>query len=214
MNTQTPGNEQALRAMLKQELTQIYGFRGEIISREDFLHHAWNGICSFTQGHRNSPLIQEAVREHRDFCARAYVLLTIQYGAFTGEADIVAVLKDLIGLLGKDLIEEEMRICEYASQAKFPYYPGLIEAWEDIQYVYREKYFDLSVLPPTPHLAYTLFTLNMRESIGKKMSPEEMFGKLSVLDGRTKEIHSLVRESQTPGGDKEGKLLQFKRRSD
>lgn len=213
MNTSSPNNTNTFKALLREQLIQIYGFRGEIIPRKDFLHHSWNGIDSFVKHQRHFPLIRDAVKEHRDFIARMHVILTIQYGAYTHEPDIVSMIKDLIDLLGKNLDKEEEKVCEYAAQTKFPYFPGLIETWKGIEQVYSEKHLDHEVLPRTPHLAYALFTLNNAESIGRKLSSEEMFGKLARLSGQMNEIHEIVRDSQHRDTGSSADVLEFKRPS-
>lgn len=203
-------NASNTKTLLKEHLRQFYGFRGGLIERKDFLHTAWAEISSLIQRERNTALVHEAVKEYTDLIPRAYVLLTLQYGAFAGEPDIIGILKDLVELLDRDLTEEEMRICEYARQVKFPYFHGLIETWEGIQHVYRAKYFDLKALPPSPHIAYALLTLNDAECIGKKMSPEEMFGKLSVFNEKMHEIHDTVRASQISKHASPAKIIPFK----
>lgn len=187
---------------LYHHINLVYGLPGEPILKEEFLHRTWESACSLVRHNRTHKLIQNAVGEYSDLCARVYVLLTILHGAYSHEPNIVTILKDLVGLLDKDLVEEEMQVCAYAEKASVPYFPGLLGTWENIQHVYREKYFPLSVLPRTPHLAYVLYTLNRAEAIGRPTRPEEVFGTLSVMHAKMGEIHSIVQASQS---DRSGK---------
>lgn len=184
--------QQSSKEALYHYIDLVYGHYREPILKEVFLQRTWEIICSLTRHNREHPLIQESVREYRDLCARAYVLLTVLYGAFSHEPSTTSILKDFVRLLGKDLIEEEMKFCAYAEKATAPYFPGLLETWQDIQHVYQKKYFSLSVLPRTPHLAYVLYTLNNAKAIGKTTSPEEIFGTLSVMHARMNEVLSIA----------------------
>lgn len=215
MNTILGNEAGTLKALLKEYIVNTFGRRGDPIAQENFLHAVWNTTSSFTKMHRDSLLIEKAVKEHRDLLARTYLILTMQYGAFTGEPDTVSVLKDFVGLLDKDFDKKEEEICAYAAQAKFPFFPGLVEVWRSIKSAYDTKYLDVSVLPRTPHLAYVLFTLNSEEPIGNRyMGAEEMFGNLAKLNGQMRTIHDIVRDSQHQGSGHTAEIFQFKRRHD
>lgn len=170
-----------------------------ILSREDFLPRSWHHITSFISNTRANPLVRDTVKTYRDFSVRAYTLLTVQYGLFNYEPDIVQILKEAIGLLGKDLIEEELHVWDCVnshSRLTGCFFPELSATLKQIEDVYSAKYLDRRVLPPTAYLAYAFFTLNNKEFIGKDISQEEMFGKLAILDGKMSEIHTIVESTQ------------------
>lgn len=198
MNTKQIQDPVKTKEEINKYIEQIYGYPNDIIRKDMFLNKTWDTICSLVQNSRHHPLVQETVREYRNFCPRVFVLLTILHGSFSHEPRMVTILKDLVGLLGDDLTEREMQYCEYAKSLVSPYFPGLLNTWENIQHVYREKYFNLDVLPPTPHHAYVMYTLHNEVAIGRKTSPEEIFGTLSVMHAQMSEIHSIVQNNTAP----------------
>lgn len=188
----------AFKNLLKEQIVKIYGHRGNPIPQEKFLSHSWDMLGSFVHYQKNvTPLIHEAVKKYPDFTARGYTLLTILYGAFPYEPSDSDILNEFVDLLDKDLVEEEIAVSMYAKKCSKigSYFPGLIEVLKGIEHVYGAEYFDINILPPTPYLAYAMFTLNNKDSIDKKYSHEEIYGKLAVLHGKMSKVFRIVNES-------------------
>lgn len=193
-------NQVALKGALKDKLLRVYGYGGESLSKEDFLRDSWGAIASFVKYNRTDPLIASAVRQHPDLIPRTYTLLTILYGAYGHEPNIRGILKDFIDMLNKDLVEEELQICEYARQkTEWSFFPGLQKTWGAIREVYGAEPFDLNLLPPTPYHAYAMLVLNRPESIKRNTDTEEMFGKLSTLHNQMMTVVALVQPPKESG---------------
>ena len=161
-------NVPALKQVLNERIfTQHGGFRGEVLTKEIFLKSLWQHIASLVQYNRENSLVQTAVLDYPELIPRMYVLLSLLYGSYSYQPDIVSILKDLVKHLDQDLEEEELRICEYArGVGKDGFYPELSLTWTMIRRVYGAKEFGLDFLPPTPYHAYALLTLNRPQVIG------------------------------------------------
>ena len=130
-----------------------------IIEKEDFFHIIWKSVDALVRYNRGNEFMQKMVRKYPDLTPRLYVTLTIMYGAFSSENSTDSLLRDAVGILCRELEEKESAAVEYSKNAHSysRHYPGLHELWEKINDVYAK---DKSGLPPTPHQAYALLTLN------------------------------------------------------
>jgi hypothetical protein len=120
----------------------------------------------------------------------------VRYNAFGYVPTTKALLKDfIVEMLDDDLDEYELRMYEYAKD-KNGFLPGLSRVMPMIREVYGAKHFNLKVLPLNPYRAYTLFVLNHPGKITRGVSPEELFGILSVHRSQFEEIFVLAGRRQ------------------
>lgn len=196
-----PSDIPSLKAGLRNQLFLIYGATGgETMTKAKFLHELWNAIASLVQHNKDNSLIWSAVRklERGDLIPRAFLILSVQYGACSSEPFKIEVLKDFIDMLDKDLEEELLNVCIYAEGKKRSFFPELHQAWKNIQEVYGAAEFSCSVLPPTPYYAYSLLALNSPNDILHKTRHAKLFGELSVLQYNMQEISKLARGGVRP----------------
>lgn len=195
-----PLNVEPLRAVLMDRLFIQYGeFRGEQMSKATFLHDLWCALSTFTLNNESNSLVQDAMSKLRygDLPHRAFLILSILYGSYEGERDKMEPLKDFIGMLGKDLDDEELRILAYAEGKTHTFFPELRFAWKTIRKVYGAKEFDLTLLPPTPYYAYSLLVLNRPEIA---FSPAHLDAVFDILVGFThKSPPAKVTTTTNPG---------------
>lgn len=196
-----PADAKALRAVLMNKLfIQYGGLRGKQMSKSTFLQDLWRDLSTFTANNKGNSLVQDAVYklDHGDLIPRAFLILSILYGSYAGERDEMEPIKDFIAMLGEDLDEEELRVCGYADGKTQTFFPELYCLWRNIREVYGMTEFNLSVLPPTPYYAYSLFTLNRPADISSEMRRTTLFGELSVLHHQMKGIVTLANPGATP----------------
>jgi hypothetical protein len=177
---------------LHQHIALVYGAPGEFITKERFLHQTWEALSSLIRHNKHLPLVSATVRDYPYFIAWSYVLMTILHGSYSCEVKLTTFLKDAIDLLGEDLVEKEIELCNYARSAISPFFPGLFDLWQDIQSVHQSEYFDARVLPPTAYHSYVLYVLNNTAAIGRRTSPEEIYGTLSIMHAKMTRITSVV----------------------
>ena len=188
-------NVPSLKEGLVERVHTVYGTsRCEPMIKASFLHDLFYAIDSLVRYNREDPLIQNAVLElkHGDLTFRAFLILSVLYGAYTSPPNKVTILKDFVGMLDKDLGEEELTVCAYAEGKFNAFFPRLHKLWKSIREVYGAKEFDLATLPPTPYRAYTLFALNCKQDIARKIRTQELYIKLCVLQEYMVEIHELI----------------------
>jgi hypothetical protein len=191
----TPEHIAAERAVLKSWINAVHGTKSdEVLTRQNFLHGSWDGIANLVRWNKQNPLIQESVQQYPDLIPAGFTILTMLYGVYTYEPTKRSVLEDFVALLGKEPIEEELKVAAYAkTHSVGSFFPELSGLMPLIREVYAAEHFDLAVLPPTPYQAYALFVLNHGELLGKKISAEELFGHLSVHDSMMKKIFALAK---------------------
>lgn len=179
---------------LRKRIRNIYGSEHtETLTKENFLKETWRVMSSFVHHNKRNLLIQYAAREYPNFTCRAYVILSIRFGKFGYEPTMRSVLDDFVDMLDKDFDEVELGACTYAERKyALSFFPELYALREMINVVYGAKYFDLSVLPPTPHHAFVLIANNCPELLLNKTSPEALYGHMQVLARKIDELHSLV----------------------
>jgi hypothetical protein len=180
-----PLNVEPLRAVLMDRLLFQYGeLRGEQMSKATFLHDLWRSLSSFTLNNKANSLVQDALcrTEHDDLVPRAFLILSVLYGSYDSARDEMSPLKDFIGMLGKDLDEEELRILAYAERKVHCFFPELRFVWRTIREIYGAEEFDLALLPPTPYHAYSLLVLNRPEIAFSPAHHDAVFNILVGLD--------------------------------
>lgn len=192
-----PENILQERAVLQDWANTVHGRgHGGALSRSDFLQTSWDALSGLVRWNKQNPLIKEAVKAYPDLIPRAFTILSVLYGAYTAPPEKIALLKDFIALLDKDLIEEEMVICAYAkTNGAGAFFPELGKTLEMIHAVYGAEHFDLTVLPPTPYQAYALYVLNCTDFSERTMGTEELFGHLSVINSKMKKGLALAQTS-------------------
>jgi hypothetical protein len=161
---------------------------------ENFLKQSWEILGNFVHWNKSNPLLQRAVKTYPDLLPRCYFILTASFDAFGYMPTKLALAKDFIGMLNDDLVETELRVCEYAKTKK-GIFSGLSHVMPMIREMYGTEHFCLDVLPPTPHHAYVIFVLNHKEKIRTGVSLEELFGILAVHDSQLRKIFSLIASS-------------------
>ena len=107
-------------------------------------------------------------------------------------------------MLGEDLDEEELRICEYAEGKVHTFFPELRFVWRNIREIYGAKEFDLSLLPPTPYYAYSLLVLNRPEIALGPAHLDAVFSVLTGLNHHTQKEGSIT----TPGAKPNLKIVK------
>lgn len=151
------------------------------IPRDQFLRTFWDTLARFTHHQKQNDLIQCAVLEHLDLIPRAYTILSVLYGAFSYEPTKFQLLSSYIELLDKDLVEEELKVTEYARQQKPEqmYYPGMADIVLNIHSVYGKIEWKPEDLPPSPYLGFAFLALNH----------PEVFDPRSSMDAIGKALH-------------------------
>ena len=174
--------------------SQFGGFYNRRMDKENFLQDLWSMLASFTRYNKCNSLIQSAVLnlEHSDLIPRTFLILSIQYGSFHLTPSRISILKDFIGLLDKDFEDEELRVCAYAHEKTFTFFPELYQAWQNIREVYGAEEFNLSVLPPTPYYAYHFLALNRRGKMEKNPRGAELFGELCAIEHQMEKLFLLT----------------------
>lgn len=132
------------------------------IPRTEFLRTFWDTLARFTHHQKHNDLIQCAVLDHLDLIPRTYAILCVLYGAFTYEPTKYQLLSSFIDLLDKDLVEEELKVSEYARQQKpdTMYFSGIAEIVLNIHNVYGKIEWKSEDLPPSPYLGFVFLALN------------------------------------------------------
>lgn len=168
-------------------------------SRKDFLQDSWRRIANLVHYNRDNELVRDAVHRYPDLIPRGFVILTILYGAYTSPPGTASILKDFVAMLGKDLTEEELSVCAYAKKVEEgSFFPELFTVMEKVRKVYGEEHFSLTVLPPTPYHAYSMYVLNHSELLEKDVGHEELFGHLSVSDSQFRKIYAFAKRPDPP----------------
>lgn len=190
-----PLNVEPLRAVLMDRLLFQYGEpRGPQMIKATFLHNLWRALSTFILNNKSNSLMQDAVHklQHDDLPHRAFLILSILYGSYDGERDEMSPLKDFILMLGEDLDEEELRICEYADGKVHTFFPELRFVWRNIREIYGTEGFDLETLPSTPHQAYSLLVLNRPEIAFSPAHLDAVFGILVELNHRSPPLKTVT----------------------
>ncbi|HEY9585341.1 MAG TPA: hypothetical protein VJJ02_01985 [Candidatus Paceibacterota bacterium] len=187
---------------LRNWINVVYGlFGGEPLPRERFPQDSWRAIADLVHYNKGNPLVAEAVRRHPDLIPRCFTILTVLYGAYTSEPSRVSILKDLVSMLGKDLVEEERRVLEYAqTKGSGSFFPELYKVQEKIREIYATPRFNRAVLPPTPYHAYALHVLNSYDMLGKNTTTDLIFGQLFAHHSRMESIVQLARRPDLEEG--------------
>ncbi len=181
------------RLALNGWIATVHGMGSAPLTKKDFPQESWRIISSLVHHNKHNPLVQHAVKQNPDLIPRGYAILSVLYGAYTGEPNKIGMLKDFVNMLGKDLVEEELAVLAYAkTKSVGSFFPELFKTLEMIHEVYSAEHFPLMVLPPTPYQAYTLFVIHHQDLIGKDMRPEELFGHLSVSDSKFQKFLTLA----------------------
>lgn len=182
------------RAQLFEYAQTVYGHTSlEPISRESFLHVVWSTLSSFVHFNKHNPLMQDANKRCPFFGVQSYTILTILYGTYSHEPTKIEILKDFIRLLEKDLIEEELKVIEYANtKAGRTYLGGLSQLLSKIRTIFSEPEFASEQLPPVPYHAYALLTLNHAYVIGPDVTFREIYEVISVDNDRMQNLFSLT----------------------
>jgi hypothetical protein len=178
-------------------IERLYEHPSETIEKERFFKQTWEALYHLIQHNRYHPLVIAVVKEYPYFIVWSYTLLTILHGSYGHAPRLTTVLKDAVDLLGEDLIEKELRFCEYVRKVQSPFFPGLFDTWLDIQRIHQDEYFNTIVLPPTAYHSYVLYTLNNTAAIGKRTSPEAIYGTLSVMHAKMTKVISVAHKPTT-----------------
>lgn len=192
----TPDAIATEQTALRGLIDAVYERNGEPLSKKDFLSDSWHAIANFVRYNKENLLIQEAVRQYPDLILRTFVVLSVLYGAYTYAPRKVVVLKDFVAMLGKDLMQEELRVCTYAkTKGAGSFFPELSRAWATIQEIYGAERSRSEALPVTPYRAYALYVLNHSGLLGKNISPEEISEHLSADEGKLRQIVAHIKSS-------------------
>ena len=174
-----------------------HGYLREQISKEQFFHSVWATISNFVHYHKHNPLIQDAVSKNRTLTPHAYTVLTILYGAYAQEPTKLDILMDFIRLLDKDLIEEELRIVEYArAKSGNVYYGGLASLLSKIREICGDPDFLSSQMPPVPYHSYVLLTLHHARLIRPDVSLPEIYFVIAQEHARMMNIFALAKPTR------------------
>jgi|GEM_PF-3676145 len=184
---------------LRDLVASIYGGDDLPLTRENFRSELWRALANVVHYNKHNPLIQHAVREYPTLICRAYSILSIRFGSFCYAPMTKSILFDFIEMLDNDIDEVELAACAYAQsqRGKKVFFPELFVIREMVHTIYNVKYFDTSVLPPTPHHAFAIIANNMPELFSSNMSPEALYGHMQVFARKFDELHVIVESSKT-----------------
>lgn len=192
MSEQNTGREDLLTW-----ISLVHGERGApFFEQKAFLERTYDSMSLLVHYNKGNALIQKSVQACPYVIPRIFTLLSILYGAYTHEPTKISLLKDFVGLLDTDLVEQEICITEYARNTKVPgFFPELSQIYETIQEVYCSGRYSLHVIPPTPYHAYVMYVSQYYSLLGANPSAEEVFKRLVIVDGKWQEIVSYVDKS-------------------
>lgn len=178
-----PLSVQVEKASLEKWINTVHGgTSNDYLTKECFLSASFDAISSLVHFNKSNLLVQEAVRTHPDLIVRGFTILSVLYGAYSMQPRKYSVIKDFVSMLDGDLIEEELRVSDYAKRVgKTSFFPQLSSVLETIREIYDAEHFPLEVLPPTSHQAYALYVLNRRHLLEKEISKEEIYGHIATL---------------------------------
>jgi len=192
-NIEIEHEKEALLQQLLQYLPQ-----GDLILKNTFLSCIWESVTRLVDHHRHHELVRTAVGNFPDFVPRSFTILAILYGAYSSQNNVAALCRDIVGLLEKDLKEEEEKVLMYSRTIQHPpFFPGLHGLWVSVNSLYGEH--DGFTLPPTPHSAFSLLALNHPEVIGKPVEAEELHEKLLELHEKLSICLAMAESSHIPG---------------
>ena len=149
------------KRFLRDQIHFLYSKR-DPIPKEEFFQEFWRILTSFVHHQKANPLIAAAVKEHLDLIPRTYAIISVLYGAFTYQPSRFDLLSAFVGMLDKDLVEEELKATEYAFARKPEgmYFPGLAIILQNVHHLYGSIEYKSEDLPPSPYLGFTFLALN------------------------------------------------------
>jgi hypothetical protein len=172
----------------------------EVISNALLLNCIWESLTHLVNHHRNHKLVRTAVASFPDFIPRSFTIIALLYGAYSSQNNIASLSNDIVGLLDKDLKEEEVKIVTYSNTVQHPkFYPGLHTLWGSVNDLYSSVESDGLILPQTPHSAFSLLVLNHPELIGKSIEITELQKKLTELHEQLSVCLAIAEDSQMQG---------------
>ncbi len=169
----------------------------ELITKSNFLSSVWESLTHLVDYHRNNELVAKAVKNNPDFVPRAFTLIVILYGAYSTQNNMASLFRDIVGLLDKDLKEEEKKVIIYSKSVQHPpFFRGLHGLWDSVNGIYANGNIGL-ILPQTPYLAFSLLALNHPEVIGKPVKVDELCERLLNLHEKMSFCLTVAQTSQS-----------------
>lgn len=169
------------------------------ISRKLFIERTFDAMSLLVHYNKANPLIYKAVEKCPYLTLKLFTILTVLYGAYTCGPSKISLLEEFVSLLEDDLIEKEIQFTEYARNTHVPgFFPELSQTYEIIAEIYSSKRYPRSMIPPTVYHAYTTYVLQNFDLIEKNLSADEVFKKLTMIEGKWQEVTSYIDKSNSP----------------
>ena len=199
----TTSNQTAESSNFKRLLHERYTPTATYLTRKQFLKRLWSTLSDIVQHNRNHILIEGAVKRYPDLVPRSFVILSLQYGSFSADADLRNIISDFTGHLTADLDDVLEQIVQYSDNRdknSIVFFSGLNHLWSGI----CEQYENIddpkigTMIPPTPYHAYAILALNRPDLIGLRGScASEVERALFEHHAQMDSILSIVRARST-----------------